>query len=169
MHPISGLPDRVHIRHGTQTLIASFDVVTGEVQGTVGDSRTEADFVAYLEALLTTDASTAVWRIVCDNLIRCQKTYVTACWPWAVAVVAASSQARRLHVKDGTSDLAVSADLPHHACNGKTRLAGSDQPLDGSDLIGKAALNVLEPGGGREITAVEEKRPHVRHERFGFG
>ena len=57
-----------YIRHGTQTLIASFDVVTGEVQGTVGDSRTEADFVAYLEALVTTDASTAVWRIVCDNL-----------------------------------------------------------------------------------------------------
>ena len=46
-------------RHGTQTLIASFDVVTGEVQGTVGDSRTEADFVAYLEALLTTDAPTS--------------------------------------------------------------------------------------------------------------
>ena len=57
-----------YIRHGTQTLIASFDVVTGEVQGTVGDSRTEADFVAYLEALLATDVSTAVWRIVCDNL-----------------------------------------------------------------------------------------------------
>ena len=61
-------PGPQYIRHGTQTLIASFDVVTGEVQGTVGDSRTEADFVAYLEALLTTDASTAVWRIVCDNL-----------------------------------------------------------------------------------------------------
>jgi len=57
-----------YIRHGTQTLIASFDVVTGEVQGTVGDSRTEADFVAYLEALFATDVSTAVWRIVCDNL-----------------------------------------------------------------------------------------------------
>ena len=57
-----------YIRHGTQTLIASFDVVTGEVQGTVGDSRTEADFVAYLEALFATDVGTAVWRIVCDNL-----------------------------------------------------------------------------------------------------
>ncbi len=39
-----------YIRHGTQTLIAAFDVVSGEVQGSVGDSRTEADFVAYLEA-----------------------------------------------------------------------------------------------------------------------
>ena len=81
-----------------------------------------------------------------------------------MANIAASSQARRLHVKDGTSDLTVSADLPHHACNGKTRLAGSDQPLNGLNLIGKATLNVLEPGGRREITAVEEKRPHVCHE-----
>jgi len=32
-----------YIRHGTQTLIAAFDVVTGKVQGSVGNSRTEAD------------------------------------------------------------------------------------------------------------------------------
>jgi hypothetical protein len=32
-----------YVRHGTQTLIAAFDVVTGKVQGLVGDSRTEAD------------------------------------------------------------------------------------------------------------------------------
>ena len=57
-----------YIRHGTQTLIASFDGVTGEVQGTEGNSRTEADFVAYLEALLATDVSAPIWRIVCDNL-----------------------------------------------------------------------------------------------------
>ena len=51
----------------------------------------------------------------------------------------------------------------------KTRRAGSDQPLDGSNLIGKAALNVLEPGGGHEITAVEEKRLYVGHEHMSFG
>jgi hypothetical protein len=50
----------------------------------------------------------------------------------------------------------------------KYRLAGSDQPLDGMKLIGKAALNVLEPGGGREITDVEEKRLHVCHEHMSF-
>ena len=44
-----------YIRHGTQTFIAAFDVVSGEVQGSVGDSRTEADFVAHLEALFATD------------------------------------------------------------------------------------------------------------------
>jgi hypothetical protein len=50
----------------------------------------------------------------------------------------------------------------------KYRLAGSDQPLDGSKLIGKAALNVLEPGGGREIVAVAEKRLYVGHEQVGL-
>ena len=57
-----------YIRHGTQTLIAAFDVVSGEVQGVIGDSRTEADFVAYLEALFATDARAPGWKVVCDNL-----------------------------------------------------------------------------------------------------
>ena len=57
-----------YIRHGTQTLIAAFDVVSGEVQGAVGDSRTEADFVAYLEALFASDERAQGWKIVCDNL-----------------------------------------------------------------------------------------------------
>ena len=55
-------------RHGTQTLIAAFDVATGEVQGSVGNSRTEADFVAYLEALFASDKHAEGWKIVCDNL-----------------------------------------------------------------------------------------------------
>ena len=34
-----------YIRHGTQSLIASFDVVTGKIlQPMIGDTRTEADF-----------------------------------------------------------------------------------------------------------------------------
>ena len=57
-----------YVRHGTQTLIAAFDVVSGEVQGSVGDSRTEADFVAYLEALFAKDAHASGWKIICDNL-----------------------------------------------------------------------------------------------------
>jgi len=55
-------------RHGTQTLIAHFDVATGKVGGSVGDTRTESDFVAVLEALLATEALAMRWRIVCDNL-----------------------------------------------------------------------------------------------------
>ena len=36
-----------YVRHGTKALIAAFDVATGKVRGTVGDTRTEADFVAF--------------------------------------------------------------------------------------------------------------------------
>ena len=55
-------------RHGTQTLIAAFDVATGKLQGVVGDSRTEQDFVAFLDTTLATGAPDQKWRIVCDNL-----------------------------------------------------------------------------------------------------
>src|SRR3712207_4559555 len=55
-------------RHGTQTLIACFDVATGRGQGRVGERRTEADFAAFLEALLSSAPAQTRWRIVCDNL-----------------------------------------------------------------------------------------------------
>ena len=57
-----------YIRHGTQTLIAAFDVATGQVTGVVGETRTEADFRAFLGTLFASAAATMVWRIVCDNL-----------------------------------------------------------------------------------------------------
>jgi hypothetical protein len=57
-----------YVRHGTQALIAAFDVATGAVHGVVGDSRTEADYVAFLERLLTTGSSSTAWHVICDNL-----------------------------------------------------------------------------------------------------
>ena len=42
-----------YIRHGTQTLIASLNVATGQIdQASVGDTRTEVDLDAHLRALL---------------------------------------------------------------------------------------------------------------------
>jgi hypothetical protein len=55
-------------RHGTQTLIASFDVATGQVQGTVGERRTEQDFTGFLEDLLASASGDVRWHIVWDNL-----------------------------------------------------------------------------------------------------
>jgi hypothetical protein len=55
-------------RHGTQTLIAAFDVATGTVEGVVGDTRTEADWAAFLERLLGGAPVETRWQIVCDNL-----------------------------------------------------------------------------------------------------
>lgn len=57
-----------YVRHGTQALIASLDVVTGKIGGSIADTRTEQDFAAFLEALFTSAAQTMGWRIVCDNL-----------------------------------------------------------------------------------------------------
>jgi transposase len=55
-------------RWGTQTLIANFHVVTGEVIApTVQDTRTEADFVKHVETTLATDPL-ANWVIVTDQL-----------------------------------------------------------------------------------------------------
>ena len=57
-----------YVRHGTQALIAHFDIVTGEVGGAVADTRTEQDFAAFLEALFASAAPAMNWRVVCDNL-----------------------------------------------------------------------------------------------------
>ena len=42
-----------YIRHGTQSLIASFNVASGRIErGDVGDSRTEKDLERHLRGLL---------------------------------------------------------------------------------------------------------------------
>jgi hypothetical protein len=42
-----------------------------------------------------------------------------------------------------------------------SRRSDGDQALNDQNLIGKATLNVLEPGDHRTITAVGEERLHV--------
>lgn len=57
-----------YIRHGTKTLIAGFDVVTGKVIGMLGDTRTEEDYVAFLKALFASGDPQTGWEVVADNL-----------------------------------------------------------------------------------------------------
>lgn len=57
-----------YIRHGTKALIAAFDVASGKVRGAIGDSRTEADFVAFLDNLFVSAPPAARWQVACDNL-----------------------------------------------------------------------------------------------------
>jgi hypothetical protein len=58
-----------YIRHGTQTLIASFDVASGKViQSTVGDTRTEADYLAHVQQTIATDPNTTKWHLIMDCL-----------------------------------------------------------------------------------------------------
>ena len=55
-------------RHGTLSLIANFDVVTGQVLGpSLGPTRTEADFAAHIARTIDTDPE-AVWLFVVDQL-----------------------------------------------------------------------------------------------------
>ncbi|CAN1213619.1 Tc1-like transposase DDE domain-containing protein [Tumidithrix helvetica PCC 7403] len=58
-----------YIRHGTQTLIASFDVAKGQViSATVGETRTEADYLAHVQQTLATDPDATKWHLVMDCL-----------------------------------------------------------------------------------------------------
>jgi transposase len=75
-----GRPERTefeYIRHGTTTLIADFNVATGEVGYRLGPTRTEEDFALYLAALLATRSPETHWHLVMDNLnIHCAETVV---------------------------------------------------------------------------------------------
>lgn len=55
-------------RHGTVTVIASFDVATGVVTGSLGETRTEADFADFLDRLFGAAPPDVPWDVVCDNL-----------------------------------------------------------------------------------------------------
>jgi putative transposase len=58
-----------YIRHGTQTLIASFDVATGQLaEASVGDSRTEADYLSHVQQLIASDPNAVKWHLVMDCL-----------------------------------------------------------------------------------------------------
>jgi transposase len=58
-----------YIRHGTRSFILSRDVVTGQVlTPTCGPTRTEADFLAHVQAVVASDPSASRWHFVLDNL-----------------------------------------------------------------------------------------------------
>lgn len=57
-----------YIRHGTQTLIANFEVATGRViTPSIGPTRTEEDFVNHIEQTIATDPD-GEWIFVADQL-----------------------------------------------------------------------------------------------------
>ena len=57
-----------YIRHGTQCLIANFEVATGkQLAPSIGDTRTEADFVAHI-AQTVEIAPNEAWIFIVDQL-----------------------------------------------------------------------------------------------------
>jgi transposase len=58
-----------YLRHGTRAFIVSRDVVTGKVIAPyAGPTRTEADFLTHIQAVVATDPKATRWHFVCDNL-----------------------------------------------------------------------------------------------------
>jgi putative transposase len=58
-----------YIRHGTQALIANFDVVTGKViHPTCGDSRNEQDLAQNIRQLIESDPDAKKWNLIMDCL-----------------------------------------------------------------------------------------------------
>lgn len=57
-----------YIRHGTQTLIASFDVVSGQViHSTLGETRTEVDYVTHVRQTIAIDPDAHKWHLIMDG------------------------------------------------------------------------------------------------------
>jgi putative transposase len=58
-----------YIRHGTQTLIASFDVASGRViYPSVGNTRTEFDYLTHVQQTIATDPDAVKWHLIMDCL-----------------------------------------------------------------------------------------------------
>lgn len=58
-----------YTRHGTQTLIASFDVATGQLMhASVGQTRTEVDYLDHVQQTLASDPKVRKWHLIMDCL-----------------------------------------------------------------------------------------------------
>ncbi len=58
-----------YVRHGTRSFILSRDVVSGQILAPAcGPTRTEADFLAHLQAVVATHPQATRWHVVCDQL-----------------------------------------------------------------------------------------------------
>jgi putative transposase len=58
-----------YIRHGTQTLIANFNIANGKIiKPTSGDSRKESDFLLNIRHIIETDPEAQKWHLIMDCL-----------------------------------------------------------------------------------------------------
>jgi hypothetical protein len=58
-----------YVRHGTRSFILSRDVTTGQILAPAcGPTRTEADFLAHLQAVVASQPEATRFHVVCDQL-----------------------------------------------------------------------------------------------------
>jgi hypothetical protein len=103
-----------YVRRGTKAPIAAFDVASGQVRGTVGDTRTEADFVSFLAELFGTAAPTARWEVVCDNLDTHLSEGVTRLGETGKSGILRSMATREAFLRDASHRIAFHF-TPKHA------------------------------------------------------
>ena len=57
-----------YIRHGTQAMIANFEIATGKIiTASIGDTRGEEDFLKHIKKTVATDHD-GKWIFICDQL-----------------------------------------------------------------------------------------------------
>jgi hypothetical protein len=147
-------------RHGTQTLIAAFDVATDKVEGVIGKTRTEKDFARFLRSLLRSAASDVRWDIVCDNLnIHLSEAVVRS---WLATAGSRTSSASRVsparfqgHQRRLPVSAPASRHLPLHA---QTRLVAQPD----RNLVLHPGAKAHPPGQFRqqESAAHQNRRVH---------
>ena len=76
-----GSPERHQVeytRHGTQCLIANWDVVQGQcIAPSLGETRTEKDFQQHIQQTVELEAKVLRWRFIADNLnTHCSESLV---------------------------------------------------------------------------------------------
>ena len=64
----AGKYEHEYIRHGTQSLIASFDIKTGKVVAECGDSRKAEDLIAFMEKVAQEYINESKVHVIWDNL-----------------------------------------------------------------------------------------------------
>jgi hypothetical protein len=85
-----------YVRHGTRSFIVSRDVVTGHILAPAcGPTRTEADFLAHLQALLATHPEASRWHMVCDRLNTHQSASLVRSRRWPLGLPRGPGRQRR--------------------------------------------------------------------------
>lgn len=114
------------MRHGTQALIVSMDVATGQMLAPcVGPTRTETDFAAHIEGVVAT-APEDQWIIVCDQLNTHKSESLVR------LVAAHQGDVQDLGIKEESGILHTMATREAYLCNPTHRICFVYTPKHGT-------------------------------------
>lgn len=103
-----------YTRHGTQTLIANFEVATGKViSPTLGDTRTEDDFVAHIRTTVLTDPE-AEWVFIADQLNTHKSASLATCVAELCGIKTALGEKGKSGILETMASRAAFLQCPEH-------------------------------------------------------